>query len=1018
MIWFEELRQVNADLLKAAKAAKAEEWLRRSAVEKYAEPTHFIFELLQNADDQEAKRVKFRLLPDRVEFCHWGKQFKRVDVERITRLGDSGKRHEEHKIGNFGIGFKSVFAVTDRPEVYCKLDGKPFAFAMEDLVVPVALEPMSAQGDETLFVLPYTKKERANLSAEAAEQLAKTGPEVLMFLNHIAELSWEDAAGNGEKCRCIRERDGVVQFERSGTGNNRSGKINSSSYRLFRCAVTLPDGRKSEACVAFRLNAEGHVISERVPAKLWVYFETEEPTGLRFRLHGPFKLTDSRANIMRAEPFNKQVIEDLAALAASALTQLRDEGRLVRESLNAFPIPADELRDGWKNVGDALWQVMREEEVLPKAAGDCAKPSSLWQGTQELRAVFEDSDLATLFGGEKAWAVSAGQRHSRIDRLLSHVRVEELNLEGLHKQLAAASSRRGGIQAWLSSHDDEWLQRLYQLLNGIKGYQATSLGHLPIVRAADGKHLPAADVRFAPAEERKHSEVEVEGVRLVAPSVLSGKKQTREEVEQFLRRIGVKDVDEEDYIRALLGRHYRPGGTVSDAKAHLRHIERFAAWIAGRPYETALFQGAALFLSDDSDQLHAPSALYFDNPFYETGLAAVYGAGATWANKKKPLSKRYRGLKGVVDFARRLGVTRSLMPARTTTHGHPERNALWADYYRSSARMGNSTNVDWTISGLEQLLAQPDPLVSLCLWRSLQSLDRPYFFAKFRHAESKPIHEKPASFVYQLKAIRWIPSASGQFHKPEDITEAELPPEFDTTDRTGWLDAIGFGTKAKRKAAEYQEQRRTVIRAGIPDEFAERFQELSDDERRSVLEAGFRDLETSEPQKPEFPEHESPNPDRRSAKVAESAEGAPEKRREVRDRTVRVDPPGHRENIRAYLADLYTNPDGEMVCQCCRDEMPFRLANGSYYFEAVEFVGCDRELDVNHLALCPLCAAKYKNACTTPETDMRTALLESETSEIPLMLAGKPECIKFVKDHKDDLLSALGILNDKRQRSA
>jgi hypothetical protein len=65
MIWFEKLRRVNADLLRAAKAAKAERWLHRSAIEKYADPTHFIFELLQNADDQEAKRVQFRLFPNR-----------------------------------------------------------------------------------------------------------------------------------------------------------------------------------------------------------------------------------------------------------------------------------------------------------------------------------------------------------------------------------------------------------------------------------------------------------------------------------------------------------------------------------------------------------------------------------------------------------------------------------------------------------------------------------------------------------------------------------------------------------------------------------------------------------------------------------------------------------------------------------------------------------------------------------------------------------------------------------------
>jgi hypothetical protein len=320
MIWFEELRRVNADLLRAAKAAKAERWLHRSAIEKYADPTHFIFELLQNADDQEAKRVQFRLFPNRVEFRHWGNPFKQEDVERITRLGDSGK--PSHKIGSFGIGFKSVFAVTDKPEVYCKLDGNPFAFAIEDLIVPVELKPRRGQGDETLFVLPYAKKEGINRSERAAEQLAKSGPEVLMFLNHITELSWKDMVRNGEQCRCDRGGDGVVSLERSG-----EGKSSSSAYRRFHREVTLTDGKVSEAYVAFRLNADGRVISENDPAKLWVYFETEEQTGLRFRMHGPFKLTDSRANIMREEPFNDQLTDDLAALAGSALTQLRDDSR-------------------------------------------------------------------------------------------------------------------------------------------------------------------------------------------------------------------------------------------------------------------------------------------------------------------------------------------------------------------------------------------------------------------------------------------------------------------------------------------------------------------------------------------------------------------------------------------------------------------------------------------------------------------------------------------------------------------
>jgi hypothetical protein len=1010
MKWFDELRRVNTNLLQAAREAKAEAWLRRSAVEKYAEPTHFIFELLQNADDQEAKRVQFKLHPDRVEFCHWGNPFRQVDVERITRLGDSGKPFEVHKIGNYGIGFKSVFAVTDRPEVYCTLDGKPFAFAIEDLIVPVAERSKAAQGAETLFVLPYARKAGADPSAAAAEQLEKVGPEVLMFLNHIAELSWTNGAGVGERWRCHRGDDGVVTFERSG-----GGKSSASAYRVFRSEVTLPDGGPAETCVAFRVNADGKVVSEAGPTKLWVYFETEEQTGLRFRFHGPFKLTDNRAHIMRAEPFNHELIDNLAALAASALMQLCDEDRIVRKSLNAFPIPADDVPEALKKIADGLWQTMRGEEVLPKASGGYANPAALWQGTQELRTVFDDNDLTALASDDAAWAVSAGQRHSRIDRLLTNVGGAEFNLESVARQLEIAAQTRGRVEAWLKTHDDAWMQDFYQLLNGIKDhYQALALGRLPIVRAADGEHLQASQVRFAPGEDRKDSEIEVENVSLVAASVLSGEKQTREEIAQFLRRIGVEDVNEQDYIRALLAKHYRPGGTVPDMKAHLRHIERFAAWRAGQNH-TRLFDGATLFLSDDSDALHGASQLYVDKPFHDSGLASVYGAKGPWASKKKPLAKRYRRAKGVLDFACTLGAIRSLVPEHASTYNHPERSALRADYYRSGTRWRNATDSDWIIPGLEQLLGRRDHAVSLCVWRSLQSFDRTYFFANFRHAENKTMREKPASFVYQLRAMAWIPSAAGTFHKPEDITEAELAPEFDTTDRTGWLDAIGFGTRAMRRAVEYQEQRRAVIRAGIPDEFAEWFQELSEAGRRSVLEAGFRELET---RKPEFPDGDAPNPARRRTKVAEEAAGAPEKRREVRERTVRVEPPGQRESVRICLTDLYTNDDGVMVCQCCREAMPFQLANGSYYFEAVQFdPSCETELSQNYLALCPVCAAKYQNARTTSDAEVRAAL-ENGSAEIPVVLAGNPESIRFGRKHKNDLLSAFGALPKRQDRSA
>lgn len=895
--WFEELRQVNADLLAAAKRAKADRFLRRSSVEKYVEPTHFIFELLQNADDQEAKRVQFKLLPDRTEFFHWGKPFKQGDVERITRLGDSDKPNEIHKIGSFGVGFKSVFAVTDRPEVYCRLNNQPFAFAIEELIVPVALPPAMDQREETLFLLPYSQNESVDRSSEAAAQLIKTGPEVLMFLNQIEELIWEDSKGNGERYRCTRGADGISIFDRTEIGAGKS-KDGPTAYRLFRQPVTLPDGRPSDVCLAFRLNADGKVVGEGGPAKLWVYFETEEQIGFRFRVHGPFKLTDNRANIMRNETFNRELIGKFCGLAASALTQLRDEKRLVRETLNSLPIPVDDIMEGWRALADSIWQALREQEVLPTAAGTYADPASLWQGTHDLRAVLEDEDLTALAGRDRSWAVSAGRRNSRIDSLLSHVGVEELTLDGLLKQLENAARLTDRLELWLAGHEDAWVRKFYMLLNGIKNHLVSQLGHLPLVRTAVGDHVRANKVRFALSDNDADRDIEVEGVSLVTPALVAGRKQEREEVAAFLRRIGVKDVNEEDYIRALLHQHYQTGSRVADLKTHLRHIERFAAWLAAHPDRVKVFDGANLFMTEGSDELQKEVALYIDKPFQETGLAAVYGAQGPLANAKKPLAKRYRGVKGALDLARTLGVTQHLEPEDSSTCDHPEQDDLWADYYRYGTRWGNSTDVDWVIPDLEQLLIEPNAAVSLCLWRSLQALDRLFFFARFRHAESYPVREKPASFVYQLRSFGWIPCASGGFRKPEDITEGELPPEFETTDCTGWLEVIGLGNNAKRKAAEYQQQRQTVLRAGIPDEFAERFQELSEEQKRSVLEAGFRDLTTSASPQPEFPERELGDPERRAGRMAERARAAAPKTYDVRERSVRTSGKDAREHAR------------------------------------------------------------------------------------------------------------------------
>src|SRR2546426_7180431 len=179
--WFEELSLMRKRFDDSVQENKFDKGIRHSTVEKYPDPVHFIFELLQNAEDQGATEAQFALSADNLVFRHNGKPFTRADVENITGIGNSDKTQEANKIGRFGIGFKSVFAITDRPEIYTLLEGKPFAFAIEDLVVPVTIRRNYEKSNQynTQFTFPFIIGQESSLHSIIRERLSSLGFETL-----------------------------------------------------------------------------------------------------------------------------------------------------------------------------------------------------------------------------------------------------------------------------------------------------------------------------------------------------------------------------------------------------------------------------------------------------------------------------------------------------------------------------------------------------------------------------------------------------------------------------------------------------------------------------------------------------------------------------------------------------------------------------------------------------------------------------------------------------------------------
>ena len=66
--------------------------------------------------------------------------------------------------------------------------------------------------------------------------------------------------------------------------------------------------------------------------------------------------------------------------------------------------------------------------------------------------------------------------------------------------------------------------------------------------------------------------------------------------------------------------------------------------------------------------------------------------------------------------------------------------------------------------------------------------------------------------------------------------------------------------------------------------------------------------------------------------------------------------------------------------------MPFKKRDGQYYFEAVEALNTlSQELLPLHLALCPVCAAKYKEFVKRDEAALQLARAALVASDAPLV---------------------------------
>lgn len=1006
----------------------------------YPDNAHFIYELLQNAEDAEATHARFTLSKESLVFEHDGKRlFSARNVESITSIGNSTKANSPTEIGKFGVGFKAVFAYTQTPEIH----SGEYHFCIRDLVVPELLESsyLGTNGFKTKFAFPFDHPKKSSRQAilEITAALQALDDSTLLFLSNICRISYVLPDGSEGQLERIVPSD-LQQARSKGehievSVRSPAGEPRRSHWLRYRNDVTIDDESTRKGCtvaVAFGLEeaeARNHKSRWRIvplkPGRICIYFPADKETSnLRFHMHAPFASTVARDSL-RDSPGNDQLLAALAALAAESMQDIRDRGLLTVAALEALPINDDNLSPLYAPVRDQIFHAFKSKYLVPTKSGAHRMAKDLFRGPSDIVNLVYDEDLARLTGDKwdvPLWCANPPQVNQRADKFLDALRIEEwgwrqlsdaLNCGRMALLLDKDPARAERLKAWLSEKDDAWLRRFYALLNDtvMRQYRTPDVSNLALVRVdtdSGARMVIPADAFFPPTGDA----LTPKDVLLVRPDTYaSGKSEPQKNAaRQFLEKAGVRVFDEEAEVVRVLNLYN--GATFPEWKTHFDHIRRFIAFHKAFPHKAKIFRDKPILVGQKagSEELRAyvASSLYLDAPFEETGLLAIEGASGKrmlWSGYESKAGPK----KAFVEFVKALGIQTDLSIIPTSTYNNPARSELRADYRRGVKRTHLEIDSDWTIENLDILVNKPKIESSRLLWSALTNAYPKVAIAKCRPNQQYEAREADSQLIYWLKAHAWVPDADGTFHRPQDIGRDQLPRGFLFDDRNGLLSAIGFEEAIQRKTADFQ-RRDLAAREfgfdglGAATEIANAVRESGIDPKAAAA------LIKRHAARPEQPEEEVRDPTRRRKGVMEHRDNAPENSAVRRERSIQPNLPGVVAQAKAYLRAKYTNAHGQMICQACSNEMPFKLRTGEYYFEAVQVLnGLAQHFFENRLALCPTCSAMYQFARSSTDEDVRAAIVavDSERVEarvaVSLVLAGEQRMLHFVGTHFFDL---------------
>ena len=487
----EELQLRRSSWVTDTKEQNMFDGIKDTLTKLYTSSGHFIFELLQNAEDVSASSVTFKLEHDKLIFEHNGERpFDMNDIDSITSIGDSTKKDNGNSIGKFGIGFKSVFEYTNSPEIH----STNYHFCIEDLFIPRVIKPLEDYDKtKTIIILPFNGPKKSNdCYSEIKESFGNLRATVLLFLRNIVEIN---CIYETRKITITREDsykdnscpDNVCRIQRIISNNNEVEKErNPLFYKRFFKPVSVLDEKGEQKnisiAIAFKMicNKEDnqwkispiYKKDTTIPAgRIFAYFPCKaEEKKFCFHIHAPFALTVDREKL-RDDTANTKVIDEIGTLLCESMKELKKENLVTLDLYKTLPNEKDDNDLGkYLIIRSKIQNFFLNNPYILMANGSYQEPRNKYIGLRNIQELISDEDLETIYQSEKQktfWVKNPMRNHRDYNFLIS-LKVCEYNLADYLSELI--NCRKQSKQLYeqyitsLEGRGAEWFAKFYSLM--------------------------------------------------------------------------------------------------------------------------------------------------------------------------------------------------------------------------------------------------------------------------------------------------------------------------------------------------------------------------------------------------------------------------------------------------------------------------------------------------------------------------------------------------------------------------